>query len=105
MVDLVYDKDGKAYAKAHRTSAQQAEADAKHRSYLDWAEAKMRGTFKGTLAEFRTAQEPASVDQLTVKQLRMLARERGIRGRSKMRKAELIAAISPPLLRAMRGAA
>ena len=113
--DLVFDHDGKPYAKAYRTPEQQAEMDAKDVTYWAWVEAKMQGRFTGTLAEFRETKDLLTIDATkelsaqTVKELRVLASEAKIRGRWKMRKAALIAAIiasaqpseAGPLLKAM----
>lgn len=109
MVDLIYDKSGKPYSKAKQTAAGLAAQKEKDATYWAWVEAKMQRTFKGTLAEFREAQEPSDLAERTVRQLRVIARERNVRGRSTMRKLELVAAIKKaglpneagPLLKAM----
>jgi len=92
--DLVFDRDGKPYARAHLTAEQQAEQDAKNKVYWAWVDARMQKRFSGTLAEYKAAlQDPADLAARTVKELRILARERRVKGRSKMLKAELVKAI------------
>lgn len=54
MADLVFDRDGKAYAKGPRlTHRQQAEKARRDREYWQWVDAKMARQFAGNLDEFR----------------------------------------------------
>jgi hypothetical protein len=54
--DLVFDRSGKAYAKAAPLTAKQQEERAwRDRTYWQWVDAKFAGKFHGSLSEFREA--------------------------------------------------